>query len=252
MILWEQQSTFNPNVPLRLLLYFNELIQHAIRTTDPNALHFSSPYRIPIPRFYVFYNGNTPRPEEEILLLSDVFERRLMPGEESASVDVRVKIINIYYVTGNHSLLESCKPLMEYSRLMDMIREEKDNIGLKQAIRKAIASVTEDWRIYEAIQSAGKELDDMILAEFDEEKFAKSLFEQGKAEGIKEGIIKGKAEGKDEGTEETRIQVVIRMIQNNYSDDSIQSIVPAYSPEEIQKLREDFQNHSENYRELLN
>ena len=84
----------------------------------------------------------------------------------------------------------------------------------------------------------------MILAEFDEEKFAKSLFEQGKAE--------GKAEGKDEGTEETRIQVVIRMIQNNYSDDSIQSIVPAYSLEEIQKLREDFQNHLENYRELLN
>ena len=104
----------------------------------------------------------------------------------------------------------------------------------------------------------------MILAEFDEEKFAKSLFEQGKAEGkaegiaegIKEGIIKGKAEGKaegkDEGTEETRIQVVIRMIQNNYSDDSIQSIVPAYSLEDIQKLREDFQNHLENYRELLN
>ncbi|MBR2770144.1 MAG: hypothetical protein IKD68_14525, partial [Solobacterium sp.] len=119
-----------------------------------------------------------------------------------------------------------------------------------------------------AIQSAGKELDDMILAEFDEEKFAKSLFEQGKAEGIKEGIIKGKAEGKDEGikegiikgkaegkdegTEETRIQVVIRMIQNNYSDDSIQSIVPAYSLEEILKLREDLQNHPENYIELLN
>ena len=240
MILWEQQSTFNPNVPLRLLLYFNELIQHAIRTTDPNALHFSSPYRIPIPRFYVFYNGNTPRPEEEILLLSDVFERRLMPGEESASVDVRVKMININYVTGNHSLLESCKPLMEYSRLMDMIKEEKDNIGLKQAIRKAIASVTEDWRIYEAIQSAGKELDDMILAEFDEEKFAKSLFEQGKAEGIAEGIEKNSR------------QTVIRMIQNNCSDQLIQNIAPAYSLEEIQKLREDFRNHPENYRELLN
>ena len=73
MILWEQQSTFNLNVPLRLLLYFNELIQRTIRTTDPNALHFSSPYRIPIPRFYVFYNGNAPRTEEEILLLSDIF-----------------------------------------------------------------------------------------------------------------------------------------------------------------------------------
>ena len=171
-----------------------------------------------------------------------------MPGEEPASVEVRVKMININYVNGNHSLLESCKPLMEYSRLMDMIKEEKDKIGLKQAIRKAIASVTEDWRIYEAIQSAGKELDDMILAEFDEEKFAKSLFDQGKAEGIKEGITKGKTEG----TEQTQRQIAIRMIQNNWPDDSIQTIVPTYSPEEIQKLREDFRNHPENYRELLN
>ena len=80
----------------------------------------------------------------------------------------------------------------------------------------------------------------MILAEFDEEKFAKSLFEQGKAEGIAEGIEKNSR------------QTVIRMIQNNCSDQLIQNIAPAYSPEEIQKLREDFQNHPENYREVLN
>ena len=100
----------------------------------------------------------------------------------------------------------------------------------------------------------------MILAEFDEEKFAKSLFEQGKAEGkaegIKEGIIKGKAEGKaegkDEATEETRIQVVIRMIQYDCSDDSIKTIVPEYSLEEIQKLREDFQRNPVKYLKSLN
>ena len=88
----------------------------------------------------------------------------------------------------------------------------------------------------------------MILAEFDEEKFAKSLFEQGKAEGIREGIIKGKAEGIEKNSRQT----VIRMIQNNCSDQLIQNIAPAYSLEEIQKLREDFRNHPENYRELLN
>ena len=76
----------------------------------------------------------------------------------------------------------------------------------------------------------------MILAEFDEEKFAKSLFEQGKAEGI----------------EKNRRQTVIRMIQNNFSDDSIQSIVPTYSLEEIQKLREDFQRNPVKYLKSLN
>ena len=92
----------------------------------------------------------------------------------------------------------------------------------------------------------------MILAEFDEEKFAKSLFEQGKAEGIAEGIREGIIKGKAEGIEKNSRQTVIRMIQNNCSDQLIQNIAPAYSPEEIQKLREDFQNHPENYRELLN
>ena len=96
----------------------------------------------------------------------------------------------------------------------------------------------------------------MIIAELEEEKCAKALFEQGKAEGIaegkaegiREGIIKGKAEGIEKNSRQT----VIRMIQNNCSDQLIQNIAPAYSPEEIQKLREDFRNHPENYRELLN
>ena len=104
----------------------------------------------------------------------------------------------------------------------------------------------------------------MILSEFDEEKFAKSFFDQGKAEGIKEGIIKGKAEGfrigkaegfrigKAEGIEESSRQIVIRMIQNNCSDQVIHSIVPAYSLEEIQKLREDCQRDPEKYLEVLN
>ena len=76
----------------------------------------------------------------------------------------------------------------------------------------------------------------MILSEFDEEKFAKSLFDQGKAE----------------GTEETQRQIAIRMIQNNCSDQIIHSIVPAYSLEEIQKLREDCQRDPEKYLEVLN
>ena len=75
----------------------------------------------------------------------------------------------------------------------------------------------------------------MILSEFDEEKFAKSLFDQGKAE------------GKAEGTEETQRQIAIRMIQNNCSDQIIHSIVPAYSLEEIQKLREDSQRNPVKY-----
>ena len=76
----------------------------------------------------------------------------------------------------------------------------------------------------------------MILSEFDEEKFAKSLFDQGKAE----------------GTEETQRQIAIRMIQNNCSDQIIHSIVPAYSLEEIQKLREDFQRNPVKYLKSLN
>ncbi len=71
LFLYEHQSTLNPNMPLRDLLYVSRVLQNRIR--DKN-LYSRSLVRIPAPRFVVFYNGTDFQPEQHILYLSDTFD----------------------------------------------------------------------------------------------------------------------------------------------------------------------------------
>ncbi|MDE7248381.1 MAG: hypothetical protein K2N82_00535 [Lachnospiraceae bacterium] len=73
LMLYEHQSTVNPNMPLRDLIYVTDLLRGRISTDD---LYRTSRIKLPVPRFVVFYNGTTPQPEEQILRLSDAYEKR--------------------------------------------------------------------------------------------------------------------------------------------------------------------------------
>ena len=68
--LYEHQSTYNPNMPLRLLHYISDLYESMV---NPIKLYGSSPVQIPPPRFIVFYNGEKQQPEWKELRLSDSF-----------------------------------------------------------------------------------------------------------------------------------------------------------------------------------
>ena len=88
IILIEHQSTINPNMALRLLLYYMELVQLWIKKNEVN-LHGSTKIQdLPTPEFYVVYNGNAPLAE-----MLSTFKL------ESASlkIDVAVNIIDIHY-----------------------------------------------------------------------------------------------------------------------------------------------------------
>ncbi|MBO4507611.1 MAG: hypothetical protein J5747_03130 [Spirochaetaceae bacterium] len=74
MTLYEQQSTYNPNMPLRGLFYLSQLYQMYIEKNDMNILT-STLVTIPEPRFVVFYNGSTKKPDTFKMRLSDAFER---------------------------------------------------------------------------------------------------------------------------------------------------------------------------------
>ncbi len=71
--IYEHQSSYNPNMPLRALIYFVDIIrEHVIKKRD---LFSHNPIRIPVPHFAVFYNGTINRPEKEILKLSDSYNK---------------------------------------------------------------------------------------------------------------------------------------------------------------------------------
>lgn len=68
LLLYEHQSTCNPNMPLRDLFYITRVLQN--RTENKN-LYSKTLIKIPTPRFVVFYNRMDFQPEQQLLYLSN-------------------------------------------------------------------------------------------------------------------------------------------------------------------------------------
>ena len=73
MNLYEQQSSYNPNMPLRGLMYFAQLYQMNLSARGLD-LFGSKLVKIPSPSFVVFYNGDKELPDVSEQRLSDAFE----------------------------------------------------------------------------------------------------------------------------------------------------------------------------------
>lgn len=76
--LYEHQSTFNPNMPLRDLFYVAREYQNLI---EDQSLYASTLIKIPAPRFVIFYNGVKEQQERRILKLSDAYEQKITEPE---------------------------------------------------------------------------------------------------------------------------------------------------------------------------
>ena len=93
MNIYEQQSTYNPNMPVRQLMYAGKLYDKYIQQNKLN-IYGKRIVRLPIPKLVVFYNG-TDQEDDQILELSDAFD----PDASAVDPDiaVRVRMININY-----------------------------------------------------------------------------------------------------------------------------------------------------------
>ena len=115
MVLWEHQSTPNPNMPLRGLIYFGRLYS-AYAEREGLDLYGCSRLAVPAPRYVVFYAGRGGRPDRETLRLSDMF------GGEDASVEVVCEVVNVN--PGCNPQVAAASPtLAGYSRFVGLVRE---------------------------------------------------------------------------------------------------------------------------------
>ena len=91
--LYEHQSTVNPNIPLRDLFYVSKILQGLIVKED---LYSSRRIQIPVPRFYMFYNGVKEMPEQWEMKLSESCIRP-ESGETDSMLELTVKAFNINF-----------------------------------------------------------------------------------------------------------------------------------------------------------
>ena len=194
--LWEHQSTYNPNMPMRFLMYITRLYEKYIMESD---YYEYSPMlqKIPRPVCVCFYNGTADQPERKVLKLSDSYD-----GEGDVEVSVTMLNINL---GKNRKIMEACKPLAEYAWLVDEIRRnQKRGMSLEAAVDKAVKSIPEEFVIRPFIMANRAEVKTMLFTEYDEEMIRKYDRIDAKREGIEEG--------KEIGAEESRIEIVKEML----------------------------------------
>lgn len=179
--LYEHQSTFNPNMPLRDLFYVAREYQNLI---EGESLYASALIKIPTPRFVVFYNGTEKRAEYEVLKLSDAYEQRL----EDPELELKVRMLNIN--TGNNKeLLDQCRLLKEYMLYVECVRKYAKTKRLDEAVECAVNECIEKNVLREFLQKHRAEAIAVSIFEYDEErekeKLRKAEYEAGQKNGIK-------------------------------------------------------------------
>ena len=192
--LYEQQSTWNPNMPLRLLQYTGNMYEKLL-ALEKRSKFSKSIIPLPVPKLVVFYNGRDDAPDETVLRLSDAFpeEKRM-----DADIQVRVRVINI-----NHGRFPSrvlaCQPLREYGWLVDRIRARENKMDLGRAIDLALEEMPEDFSIKTILIANQLEVKTMLLTEYNEEREMDLLRAECRAEGLAEGRVLGRKEGHIQG-----------------------------------------------------
>lgn len=188
LCLYEHQSTFSPNMPLRGLLYLTDLYKPY---TDNRRIYTSKLLKIPTPRYIVFYNGTKEMPDSVPLKLSDAF----IHPEEIPDIEVTAHMLNINF-GHNKKLMDKCKKLEEYAVFIAMIRKYlKTGMETETAIQLAMDECIRNDILAEILRKEKVVVMNSILTELDEQAYAEGLREDGFADGFEDGFEDGLQQG---------------------------------------------------------
>ena len=192
--MYEHQSTYSPNLPVRFLIYLAQEYQTVIEKAE-RSLYGTGRISLPTPQCVVFYNGTKEMPEEQTLRLSDAFENKTV----RADVELTVRMLNINY-GHNKRLMEKCRALEEYSRLVAIMREYMHSENdMQTALNRAMDFCIEQGILKKFLLKNRAEVLGMLLEEFDAEKYERTIRGEGREEGREEGRKEGREEGREEG-----------------------------------------------------
>lgn len=187
VMLYEQQSTYSLNLPLRYLLYIADLYSEITKNEN---VYGSKMVKIPAPRFVIFYNGEDVKPEKEWMNLSDVYTIR----KRYPMLELKAEFVNIN-PGYNEALLNGCKTLREYSEYTARVRGYSKSMGIEAAVERAITECIHEGILEEFLRKNRAEAKKVSIYEYDEQR--QRRFDR--AEGREEGRAEGREEGRVEG-----------------------------------------------------
>lgn len=179
--LYEHQSTYNPNMPLRFLLYIAEEYDRIVHGQDMN-LYGEKLVTLPTPQCVVFYNGDRETGDEEVLRLSDAFQNRDIPADLELTVHLRN--INL---GRNQSLMDRCPRLREYASLVGRIKENlSEGMSTRASVEEAVDYCLEQEILADFLIENRSGVLGMLrlLTEYDEKKHIRLLKRDAREEGM--------------------------------------------------------------------
>ena len=193
LFLYEHQSTYTPNMPLRDLFYISAEYQKFV---NHRSLYSSVIQKIPAPNFIVFYNGTEKKEDSWINYLSEAYQN--LSGEPNLELKVLTLNINEGH---NGELMEQCQILREYAQYVAKVREYARETELDVAVEQAVNDCIQNNILTEFLRKNKSEVIAMSIFEYDKEeeekKLRKAEFEAGREAGKKEIIQYIYSTGKD-------------------------------------------------------
>lgn len=232
LYMFEQQSTWNPNIPFRMLEY---VVHQYEKLLDSSRSKYSSKMlEIPAPNFILIYNGSEDITVTE-LSLSDLF----VGDTKRGMLELMVEVINLQ-PEKNPTLEQWCKPLYEYSWVVECMKEyikdnRKDNVSTElvgEALNHALQQMPADFYIKPILEKKKEEVIPMIFQEFNESEYQR-IQEEDKQKDIADAEAKGDAKGQSK----EKIATVKRMLKIGLPLDVIQQSTEL-SEEEILEIKQ--------------
>ena len=194
IVLFEHQSTINPNMPARMLLYSAMLYRKML---SKESIYSKKLIQLPAPEFYVLYNGKEPWTDNSKLYLSSAF------AENQHNLELVVTVRNIRYNKDNE-LLQKYKPLHDYSFFVyDVEKRVASGDSLANAIRSATDYCINHNIMRDYLSANYEEVFEMMSLRWNEKDakkyWQKEAREEGHAVGLAQGISQGIVQGRTQG-----------------------------------------------------
>ena len=230
LFLYEHQSTYNPNMPLRDLLYIAAEYQKIV---DNKSLYSPVLQKIPEPNFIVFYNGTEKKEESWVTYLSEAYE------DFSGEANLELKVLTLNVNEGhNRKLMDECHILREYAQYVAKVRKYTKEMNLDVAVELAVDECIQEGILVEFLRRNKSEVVAMSIFEYNQEeeerKWKESVYEAARAEGKAEGRAEGKIEGKIEGKLQAEKEIVQSLAERGMNVGDIAEIIKV-SQETVQE-----------------
>ena len=219
--LYEHQSTYSPNLPVRYLLYVADV--YSDYTKDMN-LYGSRPVKLPTPKFVIFYNGQAEQLDRKELKLSELFT---IP-ESEPSLELTAVMLNINK-GHNRKLMETCRTLHDYAEYTSRVREYAAEMSLDEAVECAITECISEGILADFLRKNRAEAKKVSIYEYDEERHMR----QTREEGVEEGF----ASGLEQGMKQKEKQIAINLMNAGILTEEQICAVTGLDLEELEELK---------------